>query len=511
MPFDSYVFVLIFLPLLVFVWRAVAVVHRESLGLVLLCASVVFCLWASPAALLLLGLLIPVNYGMGLALAAPGEREGSLRRRSLLTLALLINFSPLILIRYLPEVAALVPALHSLSSVTAAPELPFLAFLRHGMTAGTEQQGFVLGTAAYAGMSFWTLVQAAWLTSIYRRHIEPEGILRHGLFSLAFPWLLAGPVVRYEQMGRQLDALDAPALSTLTAGLGIFLTGLAKKVLLANWLGSHADTIFAAAAAADALTSMEALLGILAFSFQIYFDFSGYSDMAIGAGLMLGLHIPANFAAPYRATGFIDFWRRWHITLSSFMRDFVYQPLAGAAPSFPRALLAVAAGMVLTALWHGATATFLIWILIHAVFLALNAILRSLKSPGLDALLSGMVMRPICILLTFALVSLAWIFFRADSLPHALALCSALVNVTAPHAFSCFDNGHFAGVLSLLPLFIAAFCVFALPTSREIFLGCRDGSRPWLSFAPSLPWALILAAAAFACLSVMDLTRPFIF
>ncbi len=511
MPFDSYVFVLIFLPLLVFVWRAVAVVHRQSLPLVLLCASLVFCLWASPAALLLLALLIPVNYGLGLALAAPGEREGSLRRKSLLTLALLICFAPLLLIRYLPELAALVPGLLSLAPAPETQALSFLPLFTHGMAAGSAGQYFVLGTAACAGMSFWTLVQAAWLISIYKRHIEPEGLLRHALFSLAFPWLLAGPVVRYEQMGPQLDALDAPALSTVAAGLGLFLTGLAKKVLLANWLGSHADTIFAAAAMSDALTSMEALLGILAFSFQIYFDFSGYTDMALGAGLMLGLRIPENFAAPYRATGFIDFWRRWHITLSSFVREYIYQPLAGAAPSFPRALLAVAAGLVLTALWHGAALTFLAWILIHAVFLGLNALLRSLKSPGLDALLSGLVMRPVCILLTFVLVSLAWVFFRADSLPHAVNMYTALVSVSRPHAFSCFANGYFAGVLSLLPLFLAAICVFVLPTSREIFTGCRDGSRPWLSFAPTLPWALLLAAAAFACLSVMDLTRPFIF
>lgn len=505
MPFDSYVFVLFFLPLLVLVWRAVAIVHRPSLGLVLLCASILFCFWASPAALLVLGIMVPVNYGLGLALAAPGEREGSLKRRGLLLLALLVNFAPLVLVRYLPRLGALVPSL-----ACAERELPFWSTLWEGMSPAAGNS-FVLGTSELAGISFWTLVQAAWLVSVYKRYLEPEGLMRHGIFSLAFPYLLAGPIVRYEQMGQQFDRLDAPALSTLATGLGLFLAGLAKKVLLANWLGAHADTVYAAAAAGSALTSMEAMLGVLAFSFQIYFDFSGYTDMAMGAALMLGLRLPENFAAPYRATGFIEFWRRWNITLSTFVRDYVYQPLAGAAPSLPRSFIGVMAGIGAVALWHGAALNFLVWGLVHAIFLALNAALRHAKSPVLDTLLSGLVVRTFCILVTFVLVSLSWVLFRADSLPHALALYRALIDVTPPGALSCFANGHFAGVTSLLPLILAAVCTFALPTAREVFLGCRDGSRPWLSFTPTLPWALVLAAAAFACLSVMDMTRPFIF
>lgn len=504
MPFDSYVFVLFFLPLLVLVWRAVAIVHKPALGPVLLGASILFCFWASPAALLILGLMILVNYGLGLALAAPGEREGSLRRKGLLFLALVLNFTPLLLVRYLPRLGLLFP---SLSGVER--EIPFWSTLWEGMAASGPENVFVLGTTELAGISFWTLVQAAWLISIYKRHLEPEGLMRHGLFSLAFPYLLAGPIVRYEQMGTQFDNLDAPALSTLATGLGLFLAGLAKKVLLANWLGAHADTIFAAAAEGYALTSTEALLGVLAFSFQVYFDFSGYIDMALGAALMLGLRLPENFAAPYRATGFIEFWRRWNITLSSFVREYVYQPLAGPAPSFPRAFLGVMAGLLAIGLWHGAALNFLAWILLHALFLGLNVALRKAKGPGLDAFFSGLFVRGICILVTFVLVSLAWVLFRADSLPHALALYRALFDVTG--SLSLFANGYFSGAISLVPLIIAAICTFALPTAREVFLGCRDGSRPWLNFAPTLSWALVLACAAFACLSVMDMTRPFIF
>lgn len=503
MPFDSYVFVLFFLPLLVLVWRAVAIVHKPALGPVLLGASILFCFWASPAALLILGLMILVNYGLGLALAAPGEREGSLRRKGLLFLALVLNFTPLLLVRYLPRLGSLFP---SLSGVER--EIPFWSTLWEGMTASGPENVFVLGTTELAGISFWTLVQAAWLISIYKRHLEPEGLMRHGLFSLAFPYLLAGPIVRYEQMGTQFDNLDAPSLPTLATGLGLFLAGLAKKVLLANWLGAHADTIFAAAAEGYALTSPEALLGVFAFSFQVYFDFSGYIDMALGAALMLGLRLPENFAAPYRATGFIEFWRRWHITLSSFVREYVYQPLAGPAPSFPRVFLGIMAGLLAIGLWHGAALNFLAWVLVHALFLGLNVALRRVRSPGLDAFFSSLVVRGICILVTFVLVSLSWVLFRADSLPHALALYRALFDASS---LSLFANGYFSGAISLVPLAIAAICTFALPTAREVFMGCKDGSRPWLSFAPNLSWALVLACGAFACLSVMDMTRPFIF
>ena len=445
--------VLFFLPLLVLVWRAVAIVHKPALGPVLLGASILFCFWASPAALLILGLMILVNYGLGLALAAPGEREGSLRRKGLLFLALVLNFTPLLLVRYLPRLGSLFP---SLSGVER--EIPFWSTLWEGMTASGPENVFVL-----------------------------EGLMRHGLFSLAFPYLLAGPIVRYEQMGTQFDNLDAPSLPTLATGLGLFLAGLAKKVLLANWLGAHADTIFAAAAEGYALTSPEALWGVFAFSFQVYFDFSGYIDMALGAALMLGLRLPENFAAPYRATGFIEFWRRWHITLSSFVREYVYQPLAGPAPSFPRIFLGIMAGLLAIGLWHGAALNFLAWVLVHALFLGLNVALRRVRSPGLDAFFS---------------------VFRADSLPHALALYRALFDASS---LSLFANGYFSGGISLVPLVIAAICTFALPTAREVFMGCKDGSRPWLSFAPNLSWALVLACGAFACLSVMDMTRPFIF
>lgn len=506
MPFDSHVFVLFFLPLLVLVWRAMALVRRESLWLVLLASSLLFCLWASPAGLVIMGLLVPVNYGLGLALAAPGEREGSPRRRGLLALSLLVTFAPLVLVRYFPLLWSALPAL--------AADVPFWPTLWGGLGQGPlagETQGFVLQTAELAGLSFFCLVQSAWLVSVYRRHLEPEGLLRHALFSFAFPYLLAGPVVRYEQMGRQFDTLNAPPLSVLVPGLGLFVTGLAKKVLLADWLAAHADTVFAAAAAGEVLTPVEAWLGLFSFSFQIYFDFSAYTDMALGVGLMLGLRLPENFVSPYRAPGFIEFWRRWHVTFSTWLRDMIFRPLAGEWGNPARVLLAIAGGLLVAGLWHGSSATFLVWAAIHAVFLALNYLFRSLRGAALDNLLATLPARFVCALVTFALVTLAWVVFRADNPAHALAMYDNLFRFGQDGALSFTANGHFGGWLSLIPLLVSALTVFFLPTAHDVFLGCRDGSRSWLSFSPNFRWAALLAAAAFLCLAVMDRARPFIF
>ncbi len=501
MPFDSHVFVLLFLPFLLAAWRVVAIVRREQLSLVLLVFSLLYCFWASPAALVLFGLLASVNYVFGLALAAPGEREGSLRRRGLLGLAVLVNLAPLVLMRWGPALSGLLTGLpHETSLAQALPALL--------SAAPAEGESFVLETARWAGCSFWFLIQTAWLCGVYRRHTEPEGFFRHYLFSFSFPTLLTGPVVRYEQMGPQYDHLNAPSLDLLARGLGLFIAGLAKKLLLADWLGRLADPAFAAASQGLPLSCPETWLGVLAFSFEIYFDFSACADMALGCGLMLGLRLPRNFAAPYRATGFIEFWRRWHITFSAWLRDCVFQPLTGPAPGPCRLVFSVALALLVTGLWHGSALTFLVWAGLHGVFLALNAAVRALcrKAP-LEGLLSTLPARLFCTALTFVLVSLCWTVFRADSLSHAAALFAALAGQgTWPAALTLRDL-----LPGLVPLSLSALCVFALPTAHDIFLGCRDGSRPWPAFSFSLPWAVLLAAATALSLCLMDAARPFIF
>ncbi|MDO4840132.1 MAG: MBOAT family O-acyltransferase [Desulfovibrionaceae bacterium] len=502
MLFDSYSFVLLFLPILIIAWRCADIIHKESLGLMLLGFSLVFCFWASPAALLLYVCLIPVIYLLGLALASPGERDTSLKRRGLFLAGLLVTFLPLLLVRYLPH-------LFEKAGLADAPVQSVLLG-GIGLLSGAESQGFMLETTRMAGMSFFVLIQSAWLTGIYQRRLEPEGLFRHFLFSLSFPSLLAGPVVRYEQMGPQYDNLHAPLNAELATGLGLFITGLAKKVLLADWLGSCADLVFASAGAGFPLTTIEAWLGTISFSLQIYFDFSAYTDMAIGAGIMLGLRLPENFASPYKATGFIDFWRRWHITLSSWVRDCVFLPLAGPFPSPLRLVLATLSCVLFVALWHGSSVTFLVWAAMHAFFLAANAGIRSVLGLKAESLLATLPARIFCTSITFFLVSMTWVVFRCDTLAQAKTMYKTLFHLGSDASLWA-GTGCLPSWTCLVPLAAGLVTVFLLPTAHAVFLGNRDGSRSWLSFGFSAAWALILAMATLLCLAVMDSARPFIF
>ncbi len=501
MPFDSYSFVLIFLPVFVAVWRGAAIVHRESLGSILLVFSVLFCLWASPAALLLFAVLIPVNYAFGLVLAAPGERDGSLRRRSILALAFLCNMSPLILTRCLPLVASAT----GIEVQTASSALT--AWLAALLPPASD--GFTLETARTAGLSFWVLVQTAWLTSIYRRHIEPEGLFRHYLFSLCFPCLLAGPIVRYEQMGRQFDSLHAPGMARTTCAIALFVTGLAKKVLLADWLGAHADVIFDSVASGLSVSTSEAWMGVLSFSLQIYFDFSACMDMALGVACLCGLRLPDNFASPYRAQSFIEFWRRWHITFSAWLRDCIFTAIAGSWPGPARLFAAMAITLAVAGLWHGSNVTFLIWAGIHLFFLSVNVALRSLRSPDGEDTAIYLPVRIVCTMITFVLVTLSWVVFRSASPGDALEIYRALFAIGGMDVW--FVNDYFTSWTSAVPLLTGLLAVFVLPPARSVFMGRKDGSRAWLSFRFSGTWAFVLAAALLTCLAVMDNTRPFLF
>ncbi|MDD4702570.1 MAG: MBOAT family protein, partial [Desulfovibrio sp.] len=358
MLFNSYSFIFFFLPLLLLCWRLASGYGAARLSLVLLLFSVVFyALWGLPF-LLLLAVILGMNYAFALALAAPEpaatasdtmpdealllsqsgteggdtgqeatcQAEAPLQakrrkcacsfaccsrlgawarsRKGLLTLALILNLLPLLWFKY---------------SWFFAQNLALLS--------GTEWNFTPPGLPL--GISFYTFIQIAWLVSVYRRQVVPQGFSRHALFSACFPYVISGPIVRYEQMGPQLDELTGSTSEGLARGFTLFTIGLAKKVLLADGLAVYANAVFNAAEKAFPISGAEAWLGSFCYTFQLYFDFSGYTDMAIGLGLMLGLRLPENFDSPYKATGIVDFWRRWHITLSSWLRDFLYIPLGG--------------------------------------------------------------------------------------------------------------------------------------------------------------------------------------
>jgi alginate O-acetyltransferase complex protein AlgI len=266
------------------------------------------------------------------------------------------------------------------------------------------------------GISFYTFQALSYVVDVYRGDARPQrNPFNLGLYISLFPQLIAGPIVRYRDVDDQLRA-RATTLPLFVSGVRRFALGLGKKVLLANSAAVVADRVFNLPP--EHLTTGAAWTGAFAYALQIYFDFSGYSDMAIGLGRMFGFHFLENFNYPYIATSVREFWRRWHLSLSTWFRDYLYVPLGGNRGSPARTAFNLLLVFFLCGLWHGANWTFVVWGLYHGFFLMLE---RSAWGRWLDAR-----PRPLQAAYTLLAVLIGWVFFRADSLPHALAYLAAM-------------------------------------------------------------------------------------
>lgn len=339
MLFNSSEFIFVFLPLAVLLhfalarWNVAAAVTATTL------TSLLFYAWWSPPFVLLPILSVAANF-----LVAQGMRsssDGDARR--LLIIGIVANLAVLGWFKY----------------------GDFLASIVQGRKPNTPEVPLAL--------SFTTFVQIAFLVDVWRRRGSVSFPI-YAMFVAFFPHLIAGPIVRWEELGPQLRDRARYRLdwNNIALGLSIFCLGLAKKVLIADKLSPHVGPVFEAAARGEALTAAAAWGAAYAYTAQLYFDFSGYSDMAVGLGLLFNLRLPINFAAPLRAASIIDLWRRWHISLSRFLRDFVYVPLGGATSGAARRNANLFLTMVIGGLWHGANWTFVLWGAFHGVLLAIN-------------------------------------------------------------------------------------------------------------------------------------------
>ena len=509
MLFTSYPFLFLFLPLLLLAWRMTASGAPSLLHLVLLAFSAVFYALWGPAFFLLLAALAAVNHAFGLALARPEEhlpRPGHLGRKALLVLALCVNIAPLIWFKYSGFLARILSQVSGWDCALTPPPLP-------------------------VGISFYTFIQIAWLVSVYQRRVVPAGALRHALFVSCFPYVMSGPIVRYEQMGPQFDALGMATPRQLGMGAALFVMGMAKKVLLADSLAPYANAVFNAADRAFPLSGTEAWAGSFCYSFQLYFDFSGYTDMALGIGLMLGLTLPENFNSPYRSTGIVEFWRRWHISLGAWLRDFLYIPMGGSRAGRLRQYRNLFLTMLIGGAWHGAGWPFLLWGALHGLMLAVNHWFRALvKDSAGEMLMNSAPMRFLCAALTFFCINGCWVIFRAPTLDAAWRMFRAMFGL--PDAVGAVDGGPLngaEGMARIMPngylpgwepaalLLIAAFVVWCLPNCRQLLRDCREegagASRMPLSFgftgARGLLWAAFLGVLA--ALSLLLLSRKAVF
>ncbi|HTE40347.1 MAG TPA: MBOAT family protein [Steroidobacteraceae bacterium] len=321
------------------------------------------------------------------------------------------------------------------------------------------------------GISFFTFTQIAYLVDTYKRHVTEYRAAHYGLFVTFFPHLVAGPVLHHAQMMPQFqdDATYRMSSRNIAVGLLIFTLGLFKKVVIADGISPYADASFNAAADGQSLTMLEGWVGALAYTFQLYFDFSGYSDMAIGLSRIFNIQLPFNFNSPYKSLNISDFWRRWHISLSTFLRDYLYISMGGNRHGKFRRYANLFITMLLGGLWHGASWTFVFWGALHGAYLMVQhafSALRFERPKNVFALALG---RSSAWLLTFLAVVVAWVFFRATSFDAAQEVLRSMVDGSASLEFAAnpiFWNSGLSIPRVLVACSVLMLSVVALPNSN---------------------------------------------
>ena len=381
MIFSSVTFLFLFLPLVLMASFLSGKKHRN---LLLFAASLLFYIWGEGGYILLLLSSIATTFILGRRI----EKCSGRQKKFLLGLGIFCNLLPLFIFKYLHfTLATLAPILFSSDQTSWQIENIHLP----------------------AGISFFTFQAISYLIDVYRRVAPAEqNLLNCGLYISMFPQLIAGPIIRYHDIAKQLHQ-RVVTISGFAAGAERFTFGLAKKVLLADPLGVKADQIFNLPL--HELSMGDAWLGAVCFTLQIYYDFSGYSDMAIGLGKMFGLKFPENFNYPYISRSMREFWRRWHISLSTWLRDYLYFPLGGSRKGSSRTIANLLLVFLLCGLWHGANWTFIVWGLWHGAFLIFERLFPMQKK--------GFLLQSIGWIYTTLVVIIGWVLFRSASLTEA--------------------------------------------------------------------------------------------
>jgi D-alanyl-lipoteichoic acid acyltransferase DltB (MBOAT superfamily) len=454
MLFNSLDFVLVFLPIVVGA-NALFCIHGSSRAArdVLLVASVVFYALSGSAALPVLAGSLLFNFLVARQLGSGGDRTPA-QRRWLITgiignLVLLGSFK---YVRF---------ALDNVAWLTGPVHLP----------------AFVLPL----GVSFFTIQQIMYLVDVYEKLATPLSFTDHALFISFFPYISAGPIVRATAVVPQLGDAQRVRGDRLAAGLVLLAMGLVKKVALTGPYGDLADIGFNSA---GNVRLIEAWTSAFAYTFQLYFDFSGYTDIALGVALMLGLELPKNFNSPFRSKTVIEFWTRWHMTLSSFITTYLYTPMARATKplTFRKAMIITLLAMTIAGLWHGAAWTFVVFGLLHGLGIVTNHLWRKRKRKLPPRLAWA---------LTFAFVAIAFVFFRANSIHDALSVVSGMAGLRGFGGFSLSENR--------MRFVRAAWIAVTIPT-----IGLPNSNEIAAGFRPSWGRAVVCAAALVMVLVLMN-------
>ncbi len=361
------------------------------------------------------------------------------------------------------------------------------------------------------GISFFTFQKIAFLVDCYTGRTEDRSLSRFFLFVFFFPQLVAGPIAHHRELKGQISAMGPISSTNAASGLTIMVIGLFKKVVLADLFAGMSQKVFGAAAVGG-VTSLDAWAGALAFTLEIYLDFSGYSDIAIGISKIFGIEMPVNFLSPYKSASIIEFWRRWHITLSNFLRDYIYFPLGGSRKGTGRQFVNVLVVMSLGGLWHGAGWPFVCWGVLHGCYLVVNHAWRKTSLGGrFGALGTG-----VSIALTMIAVVMAWVLFRADSLATALTLYRSMVGLAGGDVI-------LIGLQAWWLIGVGAVFVWALPNTSQLmaYRPERYGmpqieTARWqdllaIRWRPDWIWGLTFAVVGYITLGSMIDPRKFIY
>jgi len=463
--FTTHIFLFYFLPAVLLLYGALPGAARamrlgepavtRARNATLLLASLILCASWNPWFVLPLLLVTAVNYACGRLVGRPGAS----RRQRFWTVA-----------------AAVALSLGALGFFKYAAF--FQTNANHVLAALGAGGMRVLQVALPIGISFYTFQALAYTVDVYRGAVAPaRSFLDLACYAALFPRLVAGPIMRYGAVAGQL-VRRSHTWEQFASGAALFVLGLAKKVLLADPVGRSADAAFGA----QELAALDAWFGAAAYAFQIYFDFSGYSDMAVGLGRLFGLEFMKNFDSPYLAESITDFWRRWHISLSTFLRDYLYIPLGGNRKGVWRTYVNLVVVMLLGGLWHGANWTFVAWGAFHGALLAAE---RPLGKQGLYRRLP----RPLRVGATFVLVLLAWVLFRSANLQEAAHYLGAMLGQGRPDAGALLLGAQLYAPSSLLAMAACAALAFVPLQAHQ--------------WADSITWPKAAAAGAAFVVSLL--------
>jgi alginate O-acetyltransferase complex protein AlgI len=434
MVFSSHIFLFYFLPLSLLLYYSVP---KRGKNIILTCISYVFYGWSNPLFTLLMFASTLVDYCCGLLISG-ADPEQERRRKIALAVSIFSNLSLLGFFKYTGFVLESYNQFFVLVGMENVDPVPVLRFLLP------------------LGISFYTFQSMSYTIDVYR--MEARAIRNFpdfACFVAMFPQLVAGPIIRFQEVADQL-VIRVHSSEKFARGVAFFSLGMAKKVLLANPCGKIADLTFSAAS----LHWLDSWFGIIAYSFQIYFDFSGYSDMAIGLGLMFGFVFAKNFDSPYRSASITEFWRRWHISLSTWLKQYLYIPLGGNRRGTVRTAINLAIVMLLGGLWHGASWNFVIWGAFHGLLLGIE---RGFGKKPLYFFLPKFLR----IAVTYGLVLLAWVFFRADSFTLALDYLASMFAFGELPQTSLLIKGIIYSPYYLLALGSGAFVIWGMDQSWD--------------------------------------------